>query len=268
MGVDRQPHGDELSVYDPSREHHPDIVSAIPNWPTAGAPISGQQPSDALILAVNHYVRLLIIQYSDKPKAQGLIALWTKQMLADDLADVLLHAFDLGTAVGPQLDVIGKYVGLPRNIGAPTLPPFFSVRDYNSGNPQGLNGFCSYDGSSPADGAFYSYDQSLDPTNLTDSQYGFMILLKIGLNHFDGTLVYIQQFLQNFLEGFVEVTDNQDMTLTYTIFPGVPVSQALLEAYLPKPMAVGINLLYAAYRRLSDGTLRRLDDGTLRIYFP
>jgi hypothetical protein len=100
-------------------------MSATPNWPTAGAPIVGPQPTSNLIALVAYYVSKLILQYSDKPKAQGLIALFVKQALADDLATALIDAFDLATAVGPQLDIIGKYVGLPRNLGLPSLPPFF-----------------------------------------------------------------------------------------------------------------------------------------------
>lgn len=220
-------------------------MSATPAWPTAGAPTAGPFPPDELIVMMNYYVRRLIVQYSDRPRAQGLIALFAKQMLADGFPIALLHSYDLETAVGPQLDVIGKYVGILRAIGIPTLPHFFSFRDYNSGNPQGLYGFALYDGSSPADGAFYDYNQSLIPTNLTDTEYRFMIKLKILLNHFDGTLSYIQRYIALFLAGLVSVTDNQDMTLTYTVHAGVPVSEALLAAYLPKPMGVGINVVYA-----------------------
>lgn len=218
-------------------------MSANPAWPTAGAPSTGQVPTDNLILMMNQYVRLLVVQYSDKPKAQGLVALFAKQMLADDLATALLNAFNLSTAVGPQLDILGKYIGLLRNIGLPAFPPFFSFRDYNSGNPQGLFGFALYDGSSPADGAFYSYDQSAIPTNLTDAQYGFMLLLKIALNRFDGTLAYIQNYIANFLAGIVTVVDNQNMSLTYNVHASLsPLSGTLLAAYLPKPMGVAITV--------------------------
>ena len=79
-----------------------------------------------------YYASLLAYQYRAKPNASRQIQLWTKQAVADFLANQLLTCFDIDTAVGAQLDVLGKYVGVPRNIGIVVSKPHFSLWAYGS----------------------------------------------------------------------------------------------------------------------------------------
>ena len=62
----------------------------------------------------DYYKNLLIIQYHDKAKAQAVISNWVDCMVADGLFLDLPEAFNVDTAIGAQLDLIGKIVGLPR----------------------------------------------------------------------------------------------------------------------------------------------------------
>lgn len=80
----------------------------------------------------DYYVERLIAQYRTLPKARDTVAIVVKQALADDLATQVQNAFDVDSAVGAQLDVIGKYVGVPRNIGAPNSQGFFGLWSYGS----------------------------------------------------------------------------------------------------------------------------------------
>lgn len=107
-------------------------MSVTPNWPTAGAPTTGPIPSDNLISLTSYYVSRLIFQYATKPNAQRLIALMVKQALMDDLATQVLEGFDVDTAVGAQLDILGKYIGVSRNVGTAILPGLFSFWTYAS----------------------------------------------------------------------------------------------------------------------------------------
>lgn len=75
---------------------------------------------------VGYYVDLLVIQYRTKAKARQTMAILLKQVMADDVAAQLQAAFDLETAVGAQLDILGKYAGVSRNIGASSTPGLFS----------------------------------------------------------------------------------------------------------------------------------------------
>jgi hypothetical protein len=62
----------------------------------------------------DYYKNLLIIQYHDKPKARATIAQWVDCMTGDGIMTQLWDAFDVDTAIGAQLDAIGKLVGIGR----------------------------------------------------------------------------------------------------------------------------------------------------------
>lgn len=61
----------------------------------------------------SYYSNLLIMQYNGKPKAKATIEACVA-LLPDDLLLEMLHGFDIETAVGKQLDVLGEYVGVNR----------------------------------------------------------------------------------------------------------------------------------------------------------
>ena len=56
---------------------------------------------------------LLIIQYSDKPKATAMIQAVAK-MFPVDIMFAVRDGFDLETATGNQLDILTKYIGISR----------------------------------------------------------------------------------------------------------------------------------------------------------
>lgn len=192
---------------------------------------------------VDYYSDLLLLQYRSKPRARANIAIYVKQVLADMLAVSLLTCFDVPVAIGPQLDTLGKYVGVPRNIGDPIPQPYFSFSDSDGTiRPNGFN-----DSTNPAVNAQAIFFQTLflgsQNTDLSDIAYRLILQLKIILNANDGTLASIQAYLHEFFPGLVALTDNKDMTLTYTLTERVPVSSNVLKGYLPKPMGVGINFI-------------------------
>jgi hypothetical protein len=196
---------------------------------------------------VDYYVNRLIAQYVTMPKARGTIAAYVRQALIDGLYDELQNAFTLSTAVGPQLDILGKYIGLSRNIGVVVDDtPYFGFQSSNS-DTGNLNGFTdSTDAGVNAQAIFYqtSFTNTVN-TALTDTSYRFMLVLKIALNQSDGTLASIQDFLHTYLDGFVALVDNADMTMTYTFTEKVPagLNAATIAAYLPRPMGVGVNFV-------------------------
>ena len=61
----------------------------------------------------SYYSNLLIMQYHDKPKAKATIEA-TVGLLPDDLIMEVINGFDIETAVGKQLDILGEYVGVDR----------------------------------------------------------------------------------------------------------------------------------------------------------
>lgn len=243
------------------------MSSGIPNWPTAGAPTTGTPPSANLINLVNYYVARLIYQYSDKPNAQRLIAIFSDAVLMDDLATQLLNAFNLSTAVGPQLDILAKYIGVPRNSNTPGTIDYFGLALYGGGGS--VNGLNDYSALGLNGFIFELYDSSGIPTtDFTDIQFRFVLGLQIALNHFDGTLSYIQDFLGRFFPDQITVVDNLDMTMTYHVVPGFPLSNSTLENFLPRPMGVGITVSSVATsltRVTTAGDRRVTTGGDVRI---
>lgn len=100
----------------------------------------------SLASLVTYYQGLLAAQYRTKPKARATIAIYAKQVLGDDLASELVRAFDVDAAVGMQLDTIGKYVGIPRDVGTAPIVNFFAFWNANITDPdlQNPNGFINY----------------------------------------------------------------------------------------------------------------------------
>lgn len=213
----------------------------------------------ALDLNIAFYVNRLLYQYQ-KTKAQDTIAILVRQELADELPAQIRDAFNVQTAIGHQLDVLGKYVGLPRTIGDPAPLEYFGFVDYDGTGNQ--NGFSDYTSGENATVIFFDYTYyGQRNTALSDTAYAFMIALKIVLNSNDGTLYSIQNLLATMLPGYVTVVDNRDMTLKYLVSTAAPVSPTVLKPYLPKPMGVGITIEEFANIITDDGDFIVTDGG-------
>lgn len=64
---------------------------------------------------IAYYTNLLIVQYSRLPKAKAHIEALINLIAVIELLDEVQDAYDIDTAVGVQLDVIGEFpIGLPR----------------------------------------------------------------------------------------------------------------------------------------------------------
>ena len=87
----------------------------------------------SLAFLTAYYSSLLAYEYRGLPNADRQVQLWASQMTGENLAASLLTCFDIDQAVGTQLDIIGKYVGISRNIGAPENRPYFGLWAYNEG---------------------------------------------------------------------------------------------------------------------------------------
>lgn len=63
---------------------------------------------------IQKYIDLLILQYREKDKARATIGTMVEPVIMNQLPSQVLNAYDPLTAIGVQLDVIGKYVGVSR----------------------------------------------------------------------------------------------------------------------------------------------------------
>lgn len=214
--------------------------------------------------AVAAYLNLLILQYKGKPKAVAVCTLLIQNALTNYLAAQMAQAFNLETAVGAQLDIIGQYVGAPRLFTSNVTGTYYGFENYaNTGNPEG---FRNYANTTNTGGAWLSYkDVGTQVNSLPDSVYAQVIQLKIILNSNDGTLASIMAYLNEFFPGQVSLIDTKQMELQYVVQPTCTLSPTVLQAYLPKPMGVGISIIFNASRITGTGDTRVTSGGDTRV---
>lgn len=194
---------------------------------------------------------LLIKQYWEKPKAKAeiemLAASWDK---ARALLAMLDPAFDLDNAVGAQLDVLGRIVGISRSVPGiiPKIYFGFSI------NPDS-KGFSDKFDPLRAGGPFFDkFSIPFTSLQLDDNDYRFFIRVKASLNRASAYLksneyISIQDVILNAFQGRAYVVDNLDMTLTLYVSPLVTLDRLrLIQALnlLPKPQAVRYKVLVQA----------------------
>ena len=79
---------------------------------------------------IDYYVNLLIMQYRNKTKAVKHITAIVKAALIDLLPSILQNSFSIDSAQGPQLDILGKYIGISRKVNSFTSFVVLSDIDY------------------------------------------------------------------------------------------------------------------------------------------
>lgn len=130
----------------------------------------------------------LIQQYKEAVKFNQLVELYAGLgQEVDDAIQDLLNLRDVATAVGVQLDVIGRIVGQTRTLISTSTLEHFGVFNVGLTLPAFAAGFG--DLTDPAEGArFISVDEVIDSsTELADPEYRLFITAKILKNKFRGT---------------------------------------------------------------------------------
>lgn len=163
---------------------------------------------------IDNYRNLLIIQYADKPKAKKHIeAILSEVEKVYNLANSFENAFDLDLAVGKQLDILGKIVGISRIVVA--IPKkYFGFSDYEYSYPMG-DKFLTVVSYPMRDKFEIPYSSSL----LNDYLYRFFIKAKVIKNYAKATMIdenklSIQDVIDYLFQGKAYVVDNLDMTMS------------------------------------------------------
>ncbi len=192
----------------------------------------------------DYYANQLIAQYRGLNKASNTMRLVANMSLCDGLMLVEPTCFDLDTAIGAQLTILGNIVGAPRNvIGLDLVHTFFQFTRY-AGSPAGV-GFGRYN-SNPYPTSIFKRYHSGETYTLTDFEMRYLIKLKIIYNNTWTSTKYLIEALWNLFGSAVSVVDNQDMTIIYNVLP--PYTNIFIVAQfldiLPRPMAVGATVNY------------------------
>lgn len=163
---------------------------------SAPTPISTQN-------LINYYANLLVLQYISLPKAYSTIQALATLSVMDQLPLQVQNAYNMdGTAVGVQLDILGKYIGVTRT--------GYSVK--------GL------------------------PITLNDSDFFILIKMAVLTNNNNSTLASIQAAIAAIFPNELFVFDYKNMRISYLINSGIGnqnlIQLFITEGLLPKPLGV------------------------------
>ena len=183
---------------------------------------------------VTPYTNLLTSEHNQKPNFVASVTA-SVQPFADALAvlSTFPKLFDIDTAVGSQLDVVGQWIGASRELAIPLTGVYFAFDTAGVGFDQGT--------------WLGPFDSTTSLTSLPDDSYRTFLRAKIANNQWDGTIPSAYEFLDPVFPGDqVVIQDYQDMTMLVGVIGSASlnaVTTALLEnGYLDvKPMGVRIN---------------------------
>lgn len=185
-------------------------------------------------MTLNEYLNLITTQHRDRPKYIATVTTGVQPQVEEQAAlEALEASFDIDTATGVQLDILGLWIGRSRFVDVPLTGVYFSW------NETAAVGW----GVGVWRGAF-------DPNNglvvLPDENYRVLLRAKIAANSWDGSIPAAYRIWDQAFNGnnALIIQDNQDMTMSVGIV-GTSLDSVtralLLGGYLPlKPEGVKI----------------------------
>ena len=185
-------------------------------------------------MILDEYIGLVTSEHITAPKFMAMLNDNLVPILkVQELIASLPEKFDIDTAIGKQLDILGEWIGRTRNVKIPIAGVYFSWDDVDAtGWDNGI-----WQGAFDPDSAL---------TLLPDDQYRLLLKAKIAANSWDGSIdgaynAWAQVFGASSLIG---IQDNQDMSYT-VILVGLVVDSVTLAlltgGYIPlKPEGVRV----------------------------
>ena len=192
-----------------------------------------------MTVVATEYTGLITSEFNQQPNyIATVMALVQPAVDIQNLVLSLPGLYDLDVAVGTQLDAVGEWVGISRDIGTPLTGVYFAFDTAGLGWDQG---------------AWYS---PFDPTQgyavLDDTHYRVLLRAKIAANNWDGSIAGAYTALSALFGAasgtYVFIQDNQDMSMNYSLAGNIPdaITLALFTGnYLSlRPCGVRINNFY------------------------
>jgi hypothetical protein len=187
---------------------------------------------------ITDYTSLVTSEHQSAPRFMAMVSLLA-QWAVDrrNLLASIPSLYDIDNAVGQQLDRIGEWVGISRNLSLPLTGVYFSFDTTGLGFDQG------------------TWLGPFDPTTglvaLPDDQYRILLFATIAANKWDGTVPSAYEAWNTIFAplGFsILIEDRQDMTMNVVLVEPSPdaVTLALFTGgYLNlRPAGVGITNYY------------------------
>lgn len=198
----------------------------------------------------DYYANTLILQYRNKTNAYASVYAMSKLVGILELCNSVLLGYDKDTAVGAQLDILGKYLGVARAVvGAIYFTKdYFWLMLYTDTPPiAGRVGFLKYSDTVPENTLFRSYaEDSISTYTLTDSEMRFAFNFAIIRNYSDGSMKTYDQLLYDIFGSTVYYNETAEMEITmyvpYAVEKAAQIARS--EGYLSAPQGVKLILSY------------------------
>lgn len=184
-------------------------------------------------MTLEEYLNLIPAINRNQPNFVASLSICTNIMVrVQALLTSMIPLFNLDTAVGDQLDIIGKWVGVTRDVAIPISGVYFS-----------------WDGVYTLGWEYGSWRPSSAPTEVTvlpDDVYRTLIKAKIAANQWDGTTEGAYDIWEALFPNLtILIQDNQNMTYNLGFVGGIVDSLTLAlitGGYIQlKPEGVRIN---------------------------
>lgn len=184
----------------------------------------------------NYYADLLIIQYRNKPNARATIKLGVDLYLADGLIFDLNNVLDIDTAVGQQLDLIGKILGVNRQVDGFT----FNVDFFSFEKTPTAYGYS--DKNQLSQGYWKKYQNSIGSAySMTDADYRTVLKFKALYNVRYGSWACMDLLYWRAFGNEITLVNNKDLTVSYTTnSPSIGLQVAQYLGYIEPPLGIGI----------------------------
>lgn len=182
----------------------------------------------------------VISQYANSPILMQLIQNMDQNI--DPTANITAffdNVFNVMTAQGQGLDVLGAIVGVSRIVNAPQSNSYLGFEEA-APTSEPLN-----------QAPFFSGQQLTENFVLTDTAYRTLILAKMLFNISDGSIQAINQILLNLFpnRGNCYVVDGLDMTMEYKfefVLTSVELAIVSQSGVLPRPSGVTVSVVIPA----------------------
>lgn len=192
-----------------------------------------------------YYINLLIIQYIAKPRARATVGTFVQEVVAGQIVAQVRDAFDLDTAIGFQLDILASYRGATRIVfGLDIGKNYFSMPFY--GDPDvGFYGFAFY-GDSPTWYWLLYADNNAPIYAMNDDELRRLTKLRAKTQSRLLSMKEVDAIIFEFFGFNLSITDNGDMTVTYTHNPGDTDNLfKIAKGTDSLPRACGVEIIYA-----------------------
>ena len=187
------------------------------------------------MVALDDYLNLVTGEHRTRPNFIAVLSA-ILQPFVDEIAvlESIPGKYDVDVASGRQLDVVGQWVNLGRNLNEPIAGVYFSLDDAALGLDAGfLKGK-----EDPAEGVIA----------LDDPTYRLMLYAQIAANYWDGSLQQAQRILAEIFAGqpliHIFIQDNADMSIDIGISGGTPSAlfQALITSGYFRVKGAGVRI--------------------------